>query len=83
MAKIFGKIFFYLVNDSKTENIITSEFFLPFFEKKSRIFLGGTGQHCNLKSFICKSLIKSRDNFDDGGNIFSNDKRNCDCCLII
>lgn len=47
--------------------------------------LAGYGQQCNIKTFISKSIIKTKnENGDDKNNpMFTNEKRNCDCCLII
>lgn len=59
--------------------------FLPMM-KRGRIMIAGTGQQINLKSLISKTTIKEKshdiDNFLNNSGIFSNDKKQCDCCLI-
>jgi len=62
--------------------MVSSEFFLPFFDKKSRIMIAGSGQQCCVRSFISKSLYKHKNDNHENAAVFSNDKRNCDCCLI-
>jgi hypothetical protein len=70
-----------LVNDSKSENIACSDFFLPLYNK-CRVMIAGSGQQCLVKTFICKCLMKPQTE-DEKVSIISTDKRNCDCCLII
>lgn len=72
-----------LVNDSKMENTVSSEFFLPLYNK-CRIMIAGSGQQVLVKSLMCKCLIKPHNESEDPNstNIFTSDKRNCDCCII-
>ena len=73
-----------LVNDSKLENVVTSEFFLPFYEKKSKLMISANGQQCSMKSFIFQTNPKLRNNQsgENRASIYSNERRNCDCCNI-
>jgi len=68
---------FYL-NDSKIENSIDGDFFLPVYDK-FRIMLAGTGQSTIVKTFYAKHVPK---NDDDGRLVFSTEKRTCECCII-
>jgi hypothetical protein len=81
--KIIAKI---IINDSKMENNISSEFFLPFFDRNGRVMIAGSGQQCCVRTFICKCNLKFNkiDCVEDKNTagIFTNEKRNCDCCLI-
>jgi len=43
--------------------------------------IGGQGESTTLKSLISKSFNNTKINLD-GDALFSNDKRNCECCLI-
>ena len=81
--KITAKI---VVNDSKVDNNINSEFFLPVFDQKSRLMIAGSGQQCCIKNLMCRINTKIKDDiYSDSKHhhsIFSSDKRNCDCCLL-
>jgi len=79
MVKI-NRIIIILVNDSKTQNLITADFFLPNYDN-CRLLIGGYGQSCILKSMITKTFNKNNINLD-GISVFSNERRNCDCCNI-
>jgi len=64
------------VNDSKEENLISGNFFIPI-DEKAKIIAGATGQSCNLKTLLCKPFVKT------DGTTFSSDRKNCDCCLVV
>ena len=68
----------YLVNDSKFENSIDGDFFLPVYGK-FKAMIAGSGQSTIVKCFYCKHLPK---NDDDGKISFSTEKRTCECCKI-
>ncbi len=78
------------VNESQIENLKTSDFFLPFYGKKSKVMIAGNGQQCCIKSFVVKctarngfaALNSTNTDNRDTGNVYSGDKRNCDCCII-
>jgi hypothetical protein len=48
IAKIF-------LNDSKTENFVSSDIFLPVMQNK-RVMIGGNGRQCLIKSFVVKNV---------------------------
>ena len=66
------------------ENIVSSDFFLPSLGNKTRVMIAGSGQQVCLKTFLCKcTIIITLETIEDKNMaVFSNDKRNCDCCLI-
>lgn len=68
------------MNDSKTENLATSDFFLPLYNK-CRFMIAGSGQQCLVKSLALKCLMKTHAEDDKNSN-FTQEKRNCDCCTI-
>lgn len=68
-----------LVNDSKFENCIDGDFFLPVYGK-FKAMIAGTGQSTIVKCFYSKHLLK---NEFDGKLTFSSEKRTCECCRII
>lgn len=73
------------VNENSYENCVKSMIFLPSLKSK-RIMIAGSGQQISVKSFISK--IMPRVNDDKANNmlinsaVFTNEKRNCDCCTI-
>lgn len=74
-----------VVNDSKIENNVNSDFFLPIIDQRCRLMVAGSGQQCCIKNFMCRINTKLKDDmYSDLKNhsIFSTDKRNCDCCVI-
>jgi len=75
-----------IVNNNYYENRVRGHIFLPFF-KKAKVLIGGEGQEVLIKDIIGK--IESRDNSTTISNgdllnssFFSNEKKNCDCCII-
>jgi hypothetical protein len=83
IAKVLGIYFSYLVNDSKKENEISSDFFLPF-SGNSRIMVGGSGTQCNVKNLICKTIhIRSQEEALNNSAFINSEKRGCDCCIIV
>lgn len=74
-----------LVNNNSYENFVKGNIFLPFF-KKAHILIGGEGQEVLVKEISGK--ITSRDhNIVSSGDLlnssfFTNEKRNCECCVI-
>lgn len=75
------------VNENTYENCVKSMIFLPAMKRK-RIMVAGSGQQINIKTFISKITIKENYENNDNKNVlmnssvFTNEKRNCDCCLI-
>ncbi len=75
------------INENTYENCVKSMIFLPLMKKK-RIMIAGSGQQVNIKTFVSKILVKeNNDNLDNknvlmNSSVFTNEKRNCDCCLI-
>jgi len=75
------------VNENTYENCVKSMVFLPLMKKKS-IMIAGSGQQVNLKTFISKiNLKENNDNVENrnvlmNSSVFTNEKRNCDCCAI-
>ena len=43
------------LNDSKRENIIYGNFYLPISENR-RVMMAGTGMNCHIKSFIVSNV---------------------------
>ncbi len=68
------------MNDSKIDNIISADFFLPNYDK-CRLMVGGYGQSIILKSLMSKTFNNSQIDLD-GIAVFSNERKNCDCCSI-
>jgi hypothetical protein len=64
------------VNENKEDNNIVGDYFLPI-EKKTKIMFGGTGQSVMCKTFTCKPFLK-----DDPIRV-TNERKNCECCLIV
>jgi len=75
------------VNENTYENCVKSMIFLPAMKRK-KIMVAGSGQQINIKSFINKITVKENyENIDNknvlmNSSVFTNEKRNCDCCLI-
>ncbi len=75
------------VNENTYENCIKSMVFLPLMKKK-KIIIAGSGQQVNVKTFVSKINLKTNNENNESKNvlmnsaIFSNEKRNCDCCNI-
>ena len=66
------------MNDSKVENSIDGDFFLPVYDK-FKVMIAGSGQSTVVKIFYSKHLTK----IDDDGKIsFSSEKRTCEFCKI-
>jgi len=78
IARILRKLFLYnkklIVNDSKIENHIQGDFFLPLFDY-SKIMIAGSGQACVLKKFNIKAFCKF-------GIQLNSEAKNCECCTI-
>jgi hypothetical protein len=73
------------VNENNYENCVKSLIFLPTMNKK-RIMIAGSGTQVNMKNLNSKiNFIEYNENFNQkiiNNSVFTNDKRNCDCCLI-
>ena len=75
------------VNENTYENCVKSMIFLPAMKKK-RIMVAGSGQQINIKTFVSKISLKENNENTENKNVlmnssvFTNEKRNCDCCLI-
>lgn len=67
------------MNDSKTENTVDGDFFLPI-QNRFKLLLGGTGEAVWVKSFYAKYM---RMEIEDENFVISSDKKNCECCIII
>jgi hypothetical protein len=45
--------------------------------------IAGSGEQCTVKTFSTRTQIKLKnDNHEEKHEVFSNEKRNCDCCLV-
>lgn len=66
--------FFNLVNDSKIENHIQGDFFLPIYDF-SKIMVAGSGQACIIKKLNIKAFHKY-------GTQFNGESKNCECCSV-
>lgn len=68
------------LNDSTRENSLNCEFFLPLIRRK-RIMFFGEGD-VTMKSLRCNCVTKQV--FTEHGNLtsFSDDRKNCNCCMI-
>lgn len=66
------------VNNNSIENELSSDFFLPFIGKYSLMF-GGIGDYVNMKILNSKCYSKTVVETD---GIFSNEKKNCNCCIV-
>jgi hypothetical protein len=64
------------VNDSKKENDVSGDFYLPV-KKNSKFMIAGSGQSSLLKTLICKPFST-----DEIFTQFVADRRNCECCTI-
>lgn len=62
------------MNDSKLENTIQGDFFLPMFDY-SKVMIAGSGQ----ASIINKMQIRA---FHKLGMQMQGEGRNCECCTI-
>ena len=75
------------VNENTYENCVKSMIFLPVMKMK-RIMVAGSGQQTNIKTFISKTkVIENNENAEKNNvlmnsSVFTNEKRNCDCCYI-
>lgn len=75
------------INENTYENCVKSMIFLPQMKKK-RIMIAGSGQMVNVKTFVSKIMIRENNDNTDNKNVLmnssvlTNEKRNCDCCLI-
>ena len=67
------------LNDNKITNELSSDFFLPF-NGKYNIMFGGIGQQVVLKNLMSKCFGKIV--LEGKGEVFTNDRRNCECCLV-
>jgi hypothetical protein len=68
----------FFLNDSKIENTIDGDFFLPVYDK-FKVMIAGAGQSTIVKAFYAKHLPK----FEDEGKLtFSTEKRTCECCVM-
>jgi len=85
--KVFIKVY---VNDSKTENSISSEIFLPLKDNR-RVMVAGSGEMCSIKSVVAKlnnTTIEKIGGIKDYASVNPNsaitpERKNCDCCLIM
>ncbi len=72
------------VNENTYENCVKSMIFLPVMKKK-KIMVAGSGQQVNVKNLIAKTIIKENSDNSNllmNSSVFTNEKRNCDCCLL-
>lgn len=68
-----------IVNDSTYINEISSDCFLPNLSNSYSIMFGSYGGSVIFKSFSYKISKKTSFEYDD---IFTNEKKNCECCII-
>jgi len=73
--RINVKIF---LNDNKVYNEVSSDFFLPFIGKY-RMSMAGIGELVSVDNISSKSFPKI---VIESDGMFTNEKKNCDCCLI-
>lgn len=75
---LIAKVFF---NDSKQENTIENNIFLPANDKR-KIMFSGSGDYCLMKDFSCYCSLKEQ--LINKGNINNliADKKNCNCCIV-
>ena len=66
------------LNESKYENVVKGNFFLPSTEEKNKIMIAGSGEQCKIKSFICNTIYKPE--YSQNEPIL--DGNGCGCCLI-
>ena len=62
------------LNDSKVENNIQGDFFLPMFDY-SKVMIAGSGQSCIIKKCNIRAFHKI-------GMQMQGEGRNCECCSI-
>lgn len=68
------------MNNSKFENTLTGNFFLPTIDKK-RIMIAGSGTQCKIKDFSNDCFYKENYVQHEPYLINANTK-GCDCCMI-
>ena len=66
------------LNESKYENIVKGNFFLPFVEEKYKIMIAGSGHQCKIKTFVCNTIYKPE--YSQNEPIL--DGNGCGCCTI-
>lgn len=76
--KIFVKC---LMNDSKKENEIRGDFFLPHYGT-AKIVLAGSGQSCLVKYLKGRQKSNEKGKFADPNASFINEQKHCDCCSV-
>lgn len=94
--KFSVKYYLKVVNESRTDNSILGSFFLPIYDKSKIMIAGkttiilGSGHSILVKAFFVRQVNRINDNNENrdsnpnnSNNINPNDRRNCDCCLII
>ena len=67
------------LNESKYENIVKGNFFLPVEDDKNKIMIAGSGDQCKIKSFICNTSFKTDYSHYDPFI----ERNGCDCCLFL
>jgi hypothetical protein len=46
--------------------------------------VGGSGTQCNVNYLICKTIyIRSQEEALNNSAFINNEKRGCDCCIIV
>lgn len=72
------------INNSFIENTIEADFFLPVNDKR-KIFIGGSGHSCFVSQFESITSVKPKYakeyNIQSFKNPYTQNQKNCDCCL--
>ena len=70
------------LNNKEKFNNIKSNFFLPL-NKKAKLMFCGEGNNIKVTELEIKSFIKYDEDKDKFGLILSDERKACDCCIII
>ena len=69
------------LNNKEKYNIIKSNFFLPI-NKKAKLMFCGEGKSAKVMDLKIRSFDKNNEDTEKGGLLMSEEKKNCDCCLL-
>ena len=73
------------INNSFFENTIEADFFIPVNDKR-KVFIGGSGHSCFVNQFESITSVKPKYvkeyNIQSHKNPYTQNQKNCDCCLI-
>ena len=68
------------LNNSEKENLTKGNFYIPI-NKKARLLFCGVGESVEIKKLFINTFEKVDDD-ENFNNIFSNEKKTCNCCII-